>query len=55
MKIARAIQAYNGEADEHHRYRSWEHCYSFFRQLTEPDLATHREHAAPPILKRGGE
>jgi hypothetical protein len=46
VQIARAIQAYHGEADEHHRYRSWEHCYSYFRHLTEQDLATNREYAA---------
>lgn len=46
MQIARAIQAYHGEADEHHRYRSWEHCYRYYRQLTEQDLVTDREHAA---------
>jgi hypothetical protein len=46
VQISRAIQAYHGEADEHHRYRSWEHCYRYFRQLTEQDLVTNREHAA---------
>jgi hypothetical protein len=32
--------------DEHHRYRSWEHCYRFFRQLTPSELTTQRDTAA---------
>ncbi len=32
-RIHRAISEYDGLASgEHHRYRSWEHCYSYFRQ-----------------------
>jgi hypothetical protein len=46
VTISRAVQDYIGEVDEHHRYRSWEHCYSYFRKKTGPALAADREHAA---------
>lgn len=29
--------------DEHHRYRSWEHCYRFFRSLNRPVTAVERD------------
>jgi len=31
---------------EHHRYRSWEHCYRFFQQTGHSQLATHQQDAA---------
>ena len=47
MNIHRAIRAYYGEAaGKHHRYRSWEHCYGFFRQARADGLAANRDHAA---------
>lgn len=47
MSIHREIRAYYGEAEgEHHRYRSWEHCYGFFRQARADGLAANRDHAA---------
>ena len=33
-------------ADEHHRYRSWEHCYNYFRQSTPEQIAANRDQAA---------
>ena len=39
--------AYYGDAlGEHHRYRSWEHCYSYFRRVRPDGLAADRDHAA---------
>ena len=32
--------------DPHHRYRSWEHCYSFFRRTTPSGIEAHRHIAA---------
>lgn len=32
--------------DPHHRYRSWEHCYSFFRRTTPADISDQRDIAA---------
>lgn len=47
MSIHREIRAYYGEAaGEHHRYRSWEHCYGFFRQARTDGLVANRDHAA---------
>lgn len=47
MSIHRAIAAYYGNAlGEHHRYRSWEHCYSYFRRVRPDGLAADRDHAA---------
>jgi hypothetical protein len=38
---------YEGIAgDPHHRYRSWEHCYKFFRDVTSSGIAAQRHHAA---------
>lgn len=31
---------------EHHRYRSWEHCYGYFRRLAHGGVVTDRNHAA---------
>lgn len=46
--IESRIQTYFGalEHDEHHRYRSWEHCYRFFQRLTPARLKKEREEAA---------
>jgi len=46
--IHEKINAYFGEVvgDPHHRYRSWEHCYHFFRTVTPSGLTTQRENAA---------
>src|SRR5262245_41156096 len=46
--IHEKISAYFAEVvgDPHHRYRSWEHCYRFFREVTPQGLAAQREHAA---------
>ncbi len=47
MSIHRAIAAYYGDTlGEHHRYRSWEHCYSYFRRLRPDGLTADRDHAA---------
>ena len=47
MSIHEAIQAYQGDAvGEHHRYRSWEHCYGYFRQARPRGLAAERDQAA---------
>ena len=32
--------------DEHHRYRSWEHCYGYFRTRTPQAISADRDHAA---------
>jgi len=46
--IHEKISAYFGKvvADPHHRYRSWEHCYRFFRNLAPSGIAAQRENAA---------
>src|SRR5262249_34162547 len=31
---------------EHHRYRSWEHCYQFFRRIKPAEIANQQHHAA---------
>jgi hypothetical protein len=46
VKIERAIRAYNADAHEHHRYRSWEHCYRYFQTVEGTDLLADRERAA---------
>ena len=47
MGIHRAITAYHSEGlGEHHRYRSWEHCYSYFRRRRRHGLSQDRDHAA---------
>jgi hypothetical protein len=47
MTIQENIQQYyRGMADEHHRYRSWEHCYRYFHGLTAESAAVNRETAA---------
>jgi hypothetical protein len=46
--IHEKISAYFEEVlgDPHHRYRSWEHCYRYFQDVTPQGLAAQREHAA---------
>src|ERR1039457_2331405 len=45
--IPQKIRAYHAATtDEHHRYRSWEHCYGYFRTRTPQAIAAHRDHAA---------
>lgn len=45
MSLRRTIQAYHHSAtNEHHRYRSWEHCYSYFRRARAAGIDT--DHAA---------
>jgi hypothetical protein len=46
--IHEKISAYFGEVagDPHHRYRSWEHCYRFFRDVTPSGIAAQRQNAA---------
>jgi hypothetical protein len=46
--IESTIQSYFGalEQDEHHRYRSWEHCYRYFQGMGPSGLAKDRHHAA---------
>lgn len=34
------------ESDPHHRYRSWEHCYVFFRSRTPDAIAAEKDTAA---------
>jgi hypothetical protein len=47
MNIRRAIAAYYGEGrDEHHRYLSWEHCYTYFRRARRRGIARERDQAA---------
>jgi hypothetical protein len=46
--IQESICAYYDEAARgpHHRYRSWEHCYGFFRQNQRTGIAGQKEYAA---------
>lgn len=51
QSILRVIRAYYSEqaSHEHHRYRSWEHCYQFFRrfrQATQTERDSLRDSAA---------
>jgi hypothetical protein len=47
MSIHKKIQAFHTEmAGEHHRYRSWEHCYVYFHKNTADVIAADRDHAA---------
>jgi len=47
MSIHKNIQAYWADSsDEHHRYRSWEHCYGYFRSARPEGLVDNRDHAA---------
>jgi hypothetical protein len=46
--IHEKTSAYFGKAagDPHHRYRFWEHCYRFFREVTPSGIAAQRQIAA---------
>lgn len=46
MSISETIGAFLGTMSEHHRYRSWEHCYRYFHKFTSIEIAEDREHAA---------
>jgi len=48
MNLKRTIGAYHGEVagDPHHRFRSWEHCYKFFRRITPARILEERDQAA---------
>ena len=47
FKIHEMIQAYYGDmAGEHHRYRSWEHCFRYFHALTPEAMAADRDQSA---------
>lgn len=46
MTIESEIRAYLGVAGEHHRYRSWEHCYGYFQRTTPGGLTADRDQAA---------
>lgn len=50
MSIHEKIQAYRGEmigtVGEHHRYRSWEHCYRYFHDTPANVIAANRDQAA---------
>jgi len=47
LNIEDEVQAYYRDAlDEHHRYRSWEHCYSYFREKRPLGLGQDRDQAA---------
>ncbi len=48
MDVPETIRRYHHgiESDEHHRYRSWEHCYAFFRRTPPASLMNQRETAA---------
>ncbi|MBI4500776.1 MAG: hypothetical protein HY700_06400 [Gemmatimonadetes bacterium] len=46
MSIHRAVTTYyNTALGEHHRYRSWEHCYNYFRRARPARLAADRDQA----------
>jgi hypothetical protein len=46
MSISETIGAFVGAMGEHHRYRSWEHCYGYFRTSGQEGISGDREHAA---------
>lgn len=48
MSIEKRIRTFHGEIerDGHHRYRSWEHCYQYFRKVTPEGMAAERDTAA---------
>jgi len=47
VEIYQTIQPYyRSIAEEHHRYRSWEHCYSYFRRTAPGGFAAERHQAA---------
>lgn len=48
MAIADKIRSYHGKlaGHAHHRYRSWGHCYRFFRGVAPTSIVAERESAA---------
>ena len=48
MSVTDHVRAYHDRlaGDEHHRLRSWEHCYRYFRQVGPNGLAGERDTAA---------
>jgi len=47
VRIHQKIKAYSSDAaNEHHRYRSWEHCYGYFRGSRPEGIVANRDHAA---------
>jgi hypothetical protein len=48
VKISQQIRAFYKkiEEDDHHRYRSWEHCYSFFQRKGRQGIIAQRDDAA---------
>jgi hypothetical protein len=48
MGIGEKIRKFHGEIerDGHHRYRSWEHCYRYFRGLAPSAIIAQRDTAA---------
>lgn len=48
MKIKPTIRSFYLHLidDPHHRYRSWDHCYNYFRQLPHVNIDCERDHAA---------
>ena len=46
--LRKKIGAFHGKlaADPHHRYRSWEHCYRFFKSRTPDALVAEKDTAA---------
>jgi len=46
MSIQRAVETYYGGASQHNRYRSWEHCYQFFRVAQRNGFVGERDPAA---------
>lgn len=46
MSITRSIRAFICTGGEHHRYRTWEHCYRYFRSAARETSEDVRCHAA---------
>jgi hypothetical protein len=47
VTIHKRIHAFRASlSGEHHRYRSWEHCYDYFRRTTPQGLSADRDQAA---------
>ena len=48
MAIADKLRSYHGTlaGHDHHRYRSWEHCYRFFRDAASASIVAVRDSAA---------
>src|SRR6266567_156144 len=46
LMIRDKIRAYHAAITEHHRYRSWEHCYGYFQRVSRQTLVADRDHAA---------